>query len=290
MKNLSIISILLTSFFVNGIQLSAQNENIKPLVKAEKVWATADILTTCESVCFEPSSKTLFASCINGNPVEKDQNGFISRLSLSGEIIQLKWIDSLNAPKGMGIYNNKLFVTDIDMVVEIDVDKAVIVKKYPIEGARFLNDITIDKNGAVYISDMATSKIHRIQKGILETWISSGELTGTNGLFYEDNEILVGTKKGVFSIRIEDKRIWHLVSDSGGIDGVEADGKGNYIISDWVGKVQLVHPENDPIVLINTGDQGINAADIEYVIDRELLFVPTFGDNRVVAYQLIYQP
>ncbi|MEZ5198654.1 MAG: hypothetical protein R2764_20390 [Bacteroidales bacterium] len=289
MRHLHILTFLIVTLSQATQPVSAQMEIDKPQVVAEKVWATADLLTTCESVCYNPSDKTLFASCIDGNPTEKDRNGFISRLSLTGEILQLKWIDGLNAPKGMGIFNNKLYVTDIDEIVEIDIENAVIIKKYAVAEAKFLNDITVDFEGSIYVSDMATAKIHRIKKGVLETWFTNSELQGPNGLFYEDKEILIGTKNGIFSVRIEDKRIWQLIGDTGGIDGLEADGKGNYIISDWVGKIQLVNPENDPIELINTGDQGINAADIEYIIDRELLLVPTFGDNRVVAYQLTYR-
>lgn len=282
-------SFLIIALISIGFHLTAQIQEDKPLVIAEKVWATPDILTTCESVCYDPVDKVIYAACINGNPVDKDQNGFISLLSLSGEILQLKWIDGLNAPKGMGIFDNKLYVTDIDQIIEIDMDRALIVKKYPVADAKFLNDITIDKEGSVYISDMSTAKIHRIKKGILETWFTNEELKSPNGLFYEDKEILIGTKNGIYTVRIEDKRMWHLVGDTGGIDGLAADGKGNYIISDWVGKIQLVHPDQDPIVLVNTSDQGINAADIDYIIDQELLLVPTFGDNRVVAYQLTYQ-
>lgn len=288
MKKANISIILTIAFIIGSLSLVAQTESNKPAVIAEKAWATPDILTTCESVCYDPGSQTLFASCINGNPVEKDENGFISQLSLSGEVLQLRWVGGLNAPKGMGIADNKLYVTDIDKVIEINLESAEITKIHAVPEAKFLNDITIDHEGSVYISDMATGKIHRIKNGILETWIEYKELQSPNGLFYEDKEILIGTKNGIYTVRIEDKRLWHVIGDTGGIDGLEADGNGNYIISDWVGKIQLVNPEKNPITLLNTGDEGINAADIEYIIDRELLLVPTFGDNRVVAYQLIY--
>jgi hypothetical protein len=56
-----------------------------------------------------------------------------------------------------------------------------------------------------------------------------------------------------------------------------------------MGKIQLVSTENDPVVLSNTSNTGVNAADIEYIRDRNLLLVPTFSDNRVVAYEVIYE-
>ncbi len=278
-----LLSICILLFSASGIT-KAQTNSGEPKVVLEKIWESPDLLTTSESVCYDSKNHFLYVSCINGNPTDKDGNGFISRLSLTGEIITLKWIDGLNAPKGMGIYDNKLYVTDIDQIVEIDIEQAVIAKIITVEGSRFLNDITIDPNGAVYISDMSTSKIHKLNKGIIETWFDDEHLMGTNGLFYEDREILAGTKDGIFSIRIENKRLWHLILDTGGIDGLEADGNGNYIISDWTGKIQLVSTEDDPIILLNT---GVNAADIEYIPENNLLLVPTFSDNRVMAYELI---
>jgi hypothetical protein len=287
-KGIIILSVqLIVWLYFTEYEVIAQDSNDRASLK--KLWETPDLLTTCESVCYDPTGHLLFASCINGNPTDKDGNGFISKLSQTGEIITLKWIEGLNAPKGMGIFMKKLFVTDIDQIVEIDLEKSVIIKQYPVEGAKFLNDITIDPSGNVYVSDMATGKIHRLTKGVLETWLENENITGPNGLFYEAGEILIGTKNGIFSTNIEDKRTWQIIKNTGGIDGLESDGHGSYIISDWMGKIQLVNSNQDPVILINTSDQRINAADIEYFSGNNTLYVPTFNDNRVMAYELIYK-
>jgi hypothetical protein len=39
-------------------------------------------------------------------------------------------------------------------------------------------------------------------------------------------------------------------------------------------------------VLIDTTNQKINSADIEYIEGKQILLIPTFFDNRVVAYQV----
>jgi sugar lactone lactonase YvrE len=264
-------------------------QDSKDQVSLKKIWESPNLLTTCESVCYDAIDHLLFVSCINGNPTDKDGNGFISRLSVTGEITTLNWISGINAPKGMGIFMRKLYVTDIDRIVEIDIDKAAIIKEYTVKDAKFLNDITIDNEGNVYISDMGTGKIHRLFKGVVETWLEDKNISGPNGLFYEDGEILIGTKQGIFSTQIEDKRTWQIIKNTGGIDGLEADGYGNYLISDWMGKIQMVNPNREPILLNNTTDQMINAADIEYVTETKTLYVPTFSDNRVMAYELIYK-
>ncbi|OQX73471.1 MAG: hypothetical protein B6D61_12485 [Bacteroidetes bacterium 4484_249] len=287
MKNFQILLIIsLAVFSVNPvIKIKAQDNNTE--VSLKKVWESPDILTTSESVCYDAGRHVMYVSCINGNPVEKDKNGFIAMLSESGEIITLKWVDGLNAPKGMAIQGRKLYITDIDRVVAIDIENSTISREFPFEGAKFLNDITIDLKGAVYISDMATGKIHRINRGFTETWLEDESLINPNGLLYENEKILIGTKDGIFSVGVEDKKTVHLVKDTGGIDGLKADGKGNYIISDWKGKIQLVNPKSAPVVLLNTTDSDINAADFEFIPKLNLLVVPTFSDNRIMAYELI---
>lgn len=287
MKKLSAILISLLIFAGTNHNSFAQTKDIQHSTKPVKLWETPNVLTTSESVCYDAVLQVLYVSCINGNPVEKDQSGFIAKLSPDGNIVVLKWITGLNAPKGMGIYGDKLYVTDIDRIVEIDIKNSAIIKDYPVDKAKFLNDITIDPEGNVFVSDMSTGKIHRLSKGVVDTWLKDKQIGGPNGLLYEDKEILIGTRAGIYSVRMEDKKIWHLVKDTGGIDGLIADGKGNYIISDWMGKIQLVNPEKDPVVLLNTTDDGINAADIEFNPVDNILYVPTFGDNRVVAYELI---
>jgi hypothetical protein len=285
------MNLFLTGLFWLGTLtiVTAQTQRSEFNVSLKKLWESPNSLTTCESVCYNTKENLIFASCINGNPTDKDGNGFISRLTVTGEIIQLNWITGLNAPKGMGIFEGKLYVTDIDKILEIDIAKGSIIKDYTVENTKFLNDITIDPEGNVYISDMATGKIHRLFKGIVETWLDNKNLSNPNGLFYEDGEIRIGTKNEIYSTNIEDKRTWLIVQDTGGIDGLKGDGQGNYIISDWNGKIQLVNSNRDPLLLSNTTDQKINAADIEYIPATKTLFVPTFFDNRVMAYELIYK-
>lgn len=276
---------LIFNLYINNS--NAQTDNIMQSDRLEKLWSTPDVLTTSESVCYDAKQNVIYVSCINGNPVDKDNNGFIAMLSLEGKLISLNWITGLNAPKGMGIFNDRLYVTDIDKIIEIDIPNSLIIGEYPVKDARFLNDITIDPEGNVYISDMATNKIHLLKDGKTEKWLEDDLIIKPNGLFYENGDILIGCSDGIFAVRISDKKTWHIIKNTGGIDGLESDGKGNYIISDWMGKIQLVNSDKKPVTLLNTTDAGMNAADIEFIPGRNTLLVPTFSDNRVVGYRLI---
>jgi hypothetical protein len=128
----------------------------------EKLWMTEG-LNVPESVLVYRSGKTnyLFVSQINGDPSAADGNGSIARLNFSGEIDEPNWVTGLNAPKGMGVHEGKLYVADINEIVIIDIKSAQIEKRILVPGAQFLNDITIDGKGAVFVSDTKTNKVHR---------------------------------------------------------------------------------------------------------------------------------
>jgi DNA-binding beta-propeller fold protein YncE len=289
MKTFFLIPGLVCVFLFSIPAISQQHHTEQAAITIEKNWESADLLTTSESVCYNAETKELYVSCINGNPLDKDGNGFISKLSLTGDIIILEWIAGLNAPKGMGIVNGFLYVTDIDMVVKISIAEEIVVKEFFVPGAKFLNDIAVDLAGNVYVSDMTTNEIHRIKHDEITPYYKNEELIGTNGLAFENGQLLIGTKNGIFSLQTDGLELKHLVKNTGGIDGLEPDGKGNYIISDWSGKVQVVSPDKEHVLLFDTTAESVNAADIVYIADRQLLLVPTFFNNRVVAYYLIYK-
>jgi sugar lactone lactonase YvrE len=278
MKNILTLSLL----FLTSLAISQEKS-----YDADKLWATPDMLTTSESVCYDSVNKVLYVSCIDGNPTEKDGNGFIAQLSLSGEVQVFRWAGSLNAPKGMGISGDALYVTDIDRVVKLNLEDGKIQHIMEVDGAKFLNDITVGPDGAVYVTDMYTTSVYRVQNDRIALWISNPEFENPNGLNFLGDELLVGTKNGIYGVKSTDKTVRKLVGNTGGIDGLEIFEDGYFIISDWSGKVQLVHPTREPILLFDTTPQGINAADIEYIADRRMLLVPTFMDNRVVAYEIV---
>jgi hypothetical protein len=49
----------------------------------------------------------------------------------------------------------------------------------------------------------------------------------------------------------------------------------------------MININGEKSSLLNTKDQGKNTADIWFIQEENLLLVPTFFDNRVVAYRLV---
>ena len=118
----------------------------------EKSWETQQDLVKPESVIHDVTNNILYVSNISGDTSTKDGDGFISKITLNGTIEILKWVEGLNAPKGLAISQEKLYVSDIDQVVKIDINTGTVEKTYNAPGAIFLNDVAADTNGNVYVS------------------------------------------------------------------------------------------------------------------------------------------
>lgn len=294
MKKMPIITVVficsfLILFFTKTRDLMADPGGF-PKYKLTKLWETKADLRVPESVLYNPSEDIIYVSNINGKPTEKNGKGFISKVSLSGEILALKWATGLNAPKGSGIYRDRLYVTDIDELVEIDLKTATILSRYPAAGAGFLNDVTIDKDGNVYVSDMSSknSVIYKLIQKKMVVWLKGPEVSRPNGLYAEKDKLIVGNSGdgSLKAISLATKEVSIIARIGSGIDGVQSDGKGNYFISDWRGKTSYVTSSGQVTVLMDTTNQKINSADIEYIEGKQILLIPTFFDNRVVAYQV----
>src|SRR4030095_12695378 len=154
-----------------------------------KLWSTDTILATPESVLFDAQNKVLYASLIEGQPDQADGQGGIAKVGLDGKILDANWISGLNAPKGLGKYNNTLYAADLTEVAVIDMPSGKVTKKIPVEGAQFLNDITVDAKGNVFVSDSRTAKVHKIENGAVTTYLEN--LKGPNGLLALGDDLYV---------------------------------------------------------------------------------------------------
>ena len=249
-----------------------------------EIWSTDPIMRTPESVLYDPSRDVLYVANMNRTE-EGDDTGYISKLSTDGKVIDLHWITELNEPRGMGLYDGFLFATDMDRLLVIDVDKGEVKQMVPVEGAVFLNDLAITEDGNIYFSDSRANKVQTYSDGEVADWIP--ELEGPNGLYNEDDHMIVGAQ-GPGEVRRVSKETGEYEVMASGIraDGIEYTGISNYyIISEWSGRIHVIG--NDTIqTLLDTEEQEINTADLGYHIKNKVVYVPTFFDNRIVAYKL----
>ena len=284
MKNFSLV--ILLAAVIMACQPSKKETAEMPKAPTLTLkWETDTLLTTCESVIYDSVNDVLYVSNINGQPTDKDGNGFISKLGLDGKIVQAQWVSGMDAPKGMGIYNGKLYVSDINRIHEIDIASGAIANSFVVDSAQFLNDITIDATGKVYISDSNVGNILVLENGTVTEYVSG--VAGVNGLLSEGTDLqMVSFATGVFNTIDANKQVTLMTDSIDAGDGIEALTEGGYLVSSWTGKVTYVSPDWKNTLLLNTSGESINAADIEYIAEKRLLLVPTFFKNKVVAYEV----
>lgn len=260
-----------------------------PSYKLELVWESDTLVRTPESVLIDRQNDILYVSNINNGPWEKDGNGFISKMDRSGKITELHWIDGLNAPKGMGISGNSLFIADIDELVEANLNTGKIVNRFPVDGDPQLNDVTVSDDGTVYVSGSGSNKIYRLENGKLTPVFEGEEGERFNGLLWEKDRMLLVTSGSSRFMEIPRETMQGKVisENMGHGDAICAVGDGGYITTDWSGTVFYVSPEGGKTKLLDTTTEGENAADAAFDPDLQILYVPTFFKNRVKAYRLV---
>jgi hypothetical protein len=253
----------------------------------QKLWATDTILKIPESVLVDDKENCLWVSNIDGASNGKDGKGSISKLSKTGSPVNLEWVTGLNAPKGMAKYKQELYVADLTELVVIDIKKGVIKNKIKVEGSFFLNDVTVNKNGAVFVSDSRTGKVHRIENGIVSIEVEN--LQGPNGLLSIEDQLLILDRGSLLSVTPGGAISKIMDGMDPSTDGIERVAPNQYIVSCWNGIVYYIVAGAQKITLFDTRSEKINSADIGYDAKNKIIYVPTFMKNSVVAYQLQIQ-
>jgi hypothetical protein len=253
----------------------------------QKLWATDTILKVPESVLVDDKENCLWVSNIDGAANGKDGKGSISKLSKTGTPINLDLITGLNAPKGMAKYKQELYVADLTELVVIDIKKGIIKNKIKVEGSVFLNDVTVNKNGAVFVSDSRTGKVHRYENNMVTIEVEN--LQGPNGLLSIDDQLLILDRGSLLSVTPGGTISKIMDGMDPSTDGIEKVAPNQYIVSCWNGIVYFVEAGAQKITLFDTRSEKINSADIGYDAKNKIIYVPTFLKNSVVAYQLQIQ-
>ncbi|MDO7171286.1 hypothetical protein [Mariniflexile sp. AS56] len=284
---------------ISFVVLSACKQNKKEVIaqapiKTEivltKLWETDTLLKTCEAVRYDKAKGVIYVSNIGGvPPTEKDGDGSMSIISTEGEILNQNWTSGLNAPKGAQFYNTKLYVADIDDIIKIDMTSGAVEKRIHVENSIFLNDVDIDRNGDVYITDSRDSKVYKLVNDEVSLWLDMDGVN-PNGILAEKDRILVASYSKGDLIAINKKTKARTVIATGivGGDGIVAIKEG-YIVSTWPGElffVDKMKPGAAATKLLDTKDVKLNAADIGIIPEKNILLVPTFFGNKVVAYQI----
>lgn len=248
-----------------------------------------------ESVIHDDVNDKIYVSNIHSNNWDNSDpstQGWISKLSGDFESLDQKWISGIDSPKGMGIYNGKLYVADIDKLRQIDIDTGVVETSYDApSGYNYLNDVTVCGNGDVFVSEYGYA-IMKLSDGTLEPWLSASEATAggasldnLNGLYAENETLVFGSGNSLYRIDMSTKAISTITTalPSTDNDGIAGDGNNGYYVTDY-NTYAIYHVRNDgSVATLTTLTDGI--ADLWYRTDNNRLYVPTFNGDSVIMYE-----
>lgn len=272
-----------------------------PVLPVMETAADAGFVTP-ESVLYDEAEDIYYVANINGAPGAKDGNGFISKLAPDGKVVALKWIDGtakgtpLNAPKGMALAGGLLYVADIDTVRIYDKKTGKAKGAVAIKGATFLNDVAAGPDGTVYVSDSGltlddkgatptkTDAVYAIKKNKATALAKGVELGNPNGLWVTDKGLWVNTFGSGEVYLLDAKGARTMVQKvAGALDGLYVNGDDLWV-SSWEASGIMRGGAAGEFSLVQGGLSG--PADFAYDTKRNVVVVPLFNDNKIVAYSL----
>jgi hypothetical protein len=296
-------------------------------VDAVKAWDGKEPLTlgdfaTPESVLHDPDADVYLVSNINGDPLGADDNGFISRVSPEGKVLEHRWIDGarddvkLDAPKGMAIVDGILYVSDITVIRKFDAKTGEPKGDIAIKGATFLNDVAPAPGGGVYVTDSGlnakfeptgTDAVHHLGKdGKVKTLAANKKLAGPNGVVAGDKGAVWVVTFGsgeIYAVDAKGKQSGNQKLPSGQLDGIvqiassgsagprttpaessKVDAGGDLLVSSWEGSaIYRGTPGGEWKPVV---ENVKSPADIGWDATRRRILIPVFLENNVILHPL----
>jgi sugar lactone lactonase YvrE len=217
----------------------------------------------------------------------KDGDGKITRISIDGKLST--FASGMDDPKGLTFIGKSLYVTDKNRVLKVESNGKWMVfgstMAFP-QTPIFLNDITSDEAGNLYVSDSgnlsaggAIFKITQDKKITLILNENTPEILAPNGLLVVKNDLFeVDFASGIlYKINLKTKSILKVAEGFGGGDGLIKSGD-SFFVSDWKnGKIFKL--QRNKVTLFKEGFRA--AADIALSYDKRSIITPDMKTGSV---------
>jgi DNA-binding beta-propeller fold protein YncE len=249
-----------------------------------------DGLKTPQSFIVDPALGNYFISNTNGAPADRDNNGFIVKLDGSGK--PLLFIQggspqiTLNAPGGLALQGNKLYVTDIDSLRWFDKNNGRPLGHIDFTGigAKRLKGLAFDDESNLYISDVLANAIYKVEAGNdhkVSVFRKDNRLGNPSGMVYDPvrNRLIVVTQATGKILAVgPDGRITPVIQNTfKSLCGVDWDRENNLLVSDIAeGKIYRVEKFSRTKTV---RENILTPAGISFDYARNLILVPSSKGN-----------
>jgi hypothetical protein len=295
--------------YLSGIKLNQMKPLISFLTSMVLVINTmaqdSTALANPESVISD--GKFLYVTNIGKalDPTAKDGDGFISKLSLDGKMIEPRFnTTKLNAPKGTAIIRGMLYVADIDRVIGFELatgKQFAEINLSPVTGSAFLNDLTTMDDFTLFVSCTDVGKIAEVNIRTGNVRVIA-DVKGANGITYDkatnrlytcsfDFQNMKGGELGVITWKNHIPAYEKIGDVHGAFDGLALLDDHTLIVSDWgaidhpagfVEKVDLKTKQAtkfDWPVINGPADFYLNASE-------KKIYIPALVEGKLVIQQL----
>jgi sugar lactone lactonase YvrE len=268
-----------------------------------------DSMKVPESVRYDADLDAYFVSNINGNPSQKDGNGFIAKVEAGNTGTMTTFVQSgkggvtLNAPKGMAIVGDTLWVADIDFMRAFNKRTGAVIANVDLRPLKveFLNDVVAGPDGSIYVTDTG---IHFDDKGAMThpghdqiikltarkpsvAVKSDSALKAPNGIAWDavNGRFVLGpfNDKAVSAWKDGDTTVTTIGSGPGGYDGVEVLGDGRILVTSWADSSVQVFSNGAFHKVVGNVEAP---ADIGIDTKRNVLAIPRFNAGRVEYFTI----
>jgi hypothetical protein len=254
--------------------------------RLEQVWRLAGFANP-ESAALSGDGAFLYVSNVNGEGEARDGNGFISRVSLDGRMLEREWARGLDAPKGLTLTGDALMATDIDRIVVIDPAAGAVRRRLAAPGATFLNDIVAAPGGLVVAADSGTGRLYAVSDDAAEIWLEHELLDSVNGLLAEPGRLVVTTMRGrLLAVDYQSRAVTVLAEGLGDADGAAALGGGRYLVSEWPGLMHVVAADGTHRTILDTRaeERFLN----DFLLLGDVLYQPHWEPSEFTAYRVVW--
>lgn len=265
---------------------------------AKEAWSL-DGFSAPESAIYDAERQEIYVSNVVGDPLAADGQGFVSRVSPDGEMLEAEWVAGFDAPKGLAVDGATLYVADISRLVAINTATGEIMGEWAGKEGDLLNDVAIDDDGRVFVSGTLGNRIYMLEDDALSVWLEDPVLNHPNGLKVDGNRMLVAPwgKMGeedpdatgpgqLLTVDLGTREIASFGEGkpSGNLDGIEPDGSGGWLVTEFAdGELVRLDAEG---VAQDVADTPEGSADLGVISDDGRVLVPVMLGDRLVAYDL----